>query len=101
GIGLVEGQQLFLVGREAEEIGRLFNPSHFGSGRAKALAVLFGQLFFVEIGFVSNRVPALVGRLENIAVIAGFHLLPDGLARFVVTLFGGANEIIIRHFKKR
>src|SRR5690606_14377385 len=47
------------------------------------------------IGLVAHRIPALIGGLEDIAIVARRHLLPDGLRGLEMARLGGADEIVV------
>ena len=92
-MGLVMGQQLVLISREAEEIALLLHPLHLRAGGGEFPAVPFGQLVLAEIGLVAHRIPA--GILVQIDVAIGRHAPPELLDGFLVALLGGADEVIV------
>src|SRR5690606_32191676 len=91
---VIEGEQTVLIGREPKEITRLLDPFDRRSLRPVTNAIL-AQLGFLltVISLVPDRIPAGVAALVDVAI--GGHRLPYGLRGLVMTLFGGANEIVV------
>ena len=91
---LVELDQPVGPGREPEEIRRLLDPLHLGTGRGGAALVVGADLGLAldEIGFVAHRVPA--GILAFVDVACLDQLLPQRLAGRVVARLGRADEVV-------
>src|SRR5262245_22910870 len=91
----VEIKQLLLVAGKPEKIALLLDPFDGRALRADAFALLVEPSFLlVVIGFVAHRVPA--GIFTQVDVARSLHALPNADRRTVMTLFGGANEFVIR-----
>ena len=93
-VALVEFEQLVRVVRQAKEVAFLLHPFDRRALRTVARAVALLGLAFVVVGFVANRVPALVASLVDIPV--RFQPFPEALAGFAMARFRRADEIIVR-----
>src|SRR6185503_16127434 len=94
GMGIVVGEQTFLVGREPEEVILLLDPLHRRAQRFPPNGVGADRgLFFIEECFLPDRVPAGVGVAEDVA--GGFHTLPQLLGGAVMPLLRRANEVVV------
>src|SRR5687768_13829718 len=87
-------EQPLLIGGKAKEVALLLDPFHRRSLRAAAHAIRpkLG-LAFAVIGLVADRVPAGISVLVDVA--SSRHAPPDFLARPVVTLLRGADEVVV------
>ena len=83
-------QQRPLEFGELEEVVLLGHPLH-----PARLDVLFGHVFFGHIGLVRHRVPAVVDRRVDVAVVVG--PLHERLHGLVMTGLGGADELVVGH----
>ena len=92
-------EQLFLIGRQLEEIALLLDPFDRRALWAVAYAIVaeFG-LGLLVIGLVPDRIPPGVAALVDVAVIG--HPVPNLPAGFVVARLGGADEIVVGSVKK-
>lgn len=91
---LVEIEQLVLIGRQAEEISFLLSPLHWRAQRLAADSVGADRCFsFVEIGFLTNRIPSRVFVEIDIAIFLKRY--PERLTGALMTRLRGADVIVI------
>ena len=95
-IVLVKVDQLLLVSGEAEEIALLLHPldRRAGLGGDPDLVLVEMRLVLGVVSLVADRVPAGIFREIDVAVL--LHPLPDRPGRTMMTLLGGADEIVVR-----
>ena len=92
---LVELQQLVLVFGELEEVAFLLHPFHRCALRPVTHAVgAHFRFVLAVIGLVAHGIPAGIAVLVD--VTATGHQVPDIARGLVVTLFRGADEIVVR-----
>src|SRR6476469_5213686 len=97
-MGGIMVEQFLLVGRQAEEPAFLDRPfDRRALWRELFAALALDQLALVVIGFVADRVPAVVAVEREVATVG--HRRPDRARRGVMIGVGGADETIVRHLK--
>ena len=102
GLLLVELEQPILIRGKPEEVARLFDPFHFGARWCELFAALaLDQFVVVEIGLVADRVPPLVGRGVDVAIVGLGHAAPNLLARLDVPLLRRADEVVVGDIQGR
>src|SRR6202140_5699022 len=86
----IEFQQFGLKGRQLEEV--IFFVHGLGDASAGGAGIAW--LRAVHIEFVRDAVLSSVGSLINVAIVA--NAPEQFLHPFLVALFGGANEVVVR-----